>query len=84
MRRSSVRSCGSLKTKIQICGWQSQPRSPRRDPKCIFSLPGYGKLLDRMVHRIDLLGLRDRVFLPGAVTEPEKIYAALMSSSLLH
>jgi glycosyltransferase involved in cell wall biosynthesis len=46
-------------------------------PEVHFLVAGYGKLLDRMMHRIDVLGLRDRVFLPGAVTEPEKIYAAL-------
>jgi asparagine synthase (glutamine-hydrolysing) len=46
-------------------------------PEVHFLVAGYGKLLDRMMHRIDVLGLRDRVFLPGAVTEPEKVYAAL-------
>jgi asparagine synthase (glutamine-hydrolysing) len=46
-------------------------------PEVHFLVAGYGKLQDQMMHRIDALGLRDRVVLPGAVTDPRLIYAAL-------
>jgi asparagine synthase (glutamine-hydrolysing) len=46
-------------------------------PDVHFLLAGYGKLHDRIVQRIDMLGLRDRLVLPGAVTELGLIYAAV-------
>src|SRR5262249_40922501 len=44
-------------------------------PEVRFLVAGYGKLQDQMMHRIDALGLRDRVVLPGAVTDLGPIYA---------
>src|SRR5262249_37640472 len=46
-------------------------------PEVHFLLAGYGKLQDRIMHRIDVLGLRDRLSLPGPVTELGLLYAAL-------
>ena len=46
-------------------------------PDVRFLLAGYGKLQGRMVRRIDALGLRDRVVLPGAVTDVGLTFAAL-------
>jgi asparagine synthase (glutamine-hydrolysing) len=46
-------------------------------PEVRFVLAGYGKLQDQMMHRIDELGLRDRVVLAGAVTDLGPVYAAM-------
>jgi len=46
-------------------------------PDVHFLLAGYGKLQDRIKHRVDLLGLRDRVVLPGAVRDLGLVYAAV-------
>jgi glycosyltransferase involved in cell wall biosynthesis len=46
-------------------------------PEVHFLLAGYGKLKDHILHRVDVLGLRDRVSLPGPVTEPGQVYAVL-------
>src|SRR5262249_56465965 len=46
-------------------------------PEVHFLLAGYGKLQDQMTHRIDVLGLRNRVVLPGAVTDLAPMYAAM-------
>ena len=46
-------------------------------PDVRFLLAGYGKLQGRMVRRIDALGLRDRIVLPGAVTDVGLTFAAL-------
>jgi glycosyltransferase involved in cell wall biosynthesis len=46
-------------------------------PDVRFLIAGYGELRDRIVRRIALLGLVDRVVMPGAVTDVGLIYAAL-------
>jgi asparagine synthase (glutamine-hydrolysing) len=45
-------------------------------PDVHFLLAGYGKLYDRILQRIEVLGLRDRVILPGAMSDPGLIFAA--------
>ena len=46
-------------------------------PDVRFLMAGYGKLRDRIVRRIALLGLVDRVVMPEAMTDVGLIYAAL-------
>jgi asparagine synthase (glutamine-hydrolysing) len=46
-------------------------------PEAHFLVAGYGKLQEQIMQRIDVLGLRDRVVLPGAVSDVGLIYAAL-------
>jgi asparagine synthase (glutamine-hydrolysing) len=46
-------------------------------PDVHFLLAGYGKLQERIKHRVDLLGLRDRLVLPGAVSDLGLIYDAV-------
>ena len=49
----------------------------RARPDVRFLVAGYGTLQDRMMHRIEVLGLRDRIVLPGAVNDVGLIFAAL-------
>ena len=46
-------------------------------PDVRFLVAGYGTLQERMMQRIEALGLRDRVVLPGAVTDVGLVFAAL-------
>ncbi|HET9535047.1 MAG TPA: glycosyltransferase, partial [Mesorhizobium sp.] len=46
-------------------------------PDVRFLVAGYGTLQDRMMQRIEALGLRDRVVLPGAVTDVGLVFATL-------
>jgi glycosyltransferase involved in cell wall biosynthesis len=46
-------------------------------PDVRFLIAGYGELRDRIVRRIGLLRLADRVAMPGALTDVGLVYAAL-------